>query len=110
MNNLCQPHFRYNTSHDVLDGSNGLVSNVRTEDYEENEFTVHWNDLKCVQRQQRVMECVPLGSTGTKVSELCFGTWRFGHESGGVVETTREEAHALLDVAQRFSDEKTEFG
>ena len=38
-----------------------------------------------------------LGSTGTKVSELCFGTWRFALESDGVVETDREEAHDLLD-------------
>ncbi|GAA0249718.1 aldo/keto reductase [Haladaptatus pallidirubidus] len=41
-----------------------------------------------------------LGSTGTKVSELCFGTWRFGLEAeDGTVETTREEAHDLLDAA-----------
>jgi aryl-alcohol dehydrogenase-like predicted oxidoreductase len=39
-----------------------------------------------------------LGSTGTKVSELCFGTWRFGRETGGVVETDREEGHTLLDA------------
>jgi len=40
-----------------------------------------------------------LGSTGTKVSELCFGTWRFGRETGGGgPETTRGEAHDLLDA------------
>ncbi len=39
-----------------------------------------------------------LGSTGAKVSELCFGTWRFGKESGGVLETDRDEAHELLDA------------
>jgi aryl-alcohol dehydrogenase-like predicted oxidoreductase len=44
------------------------------------------------------MDYVNLGSTGTKVSELCFGTWRFGQESGGVMETDREEAHELLDA------------
>jgi aryl-alcohol dehydrogenase-like predicted oxidoreductase len=44
------------------------------------------------------MEYVNLGSTGTKVSELCLGTWRFGKETGGVLETGREEAHALLDA------------
>ncbi|MFB6120207.1 MAG: aldo/keto reductase [Halobacteriaceae archaeon] len=44
------------------------------------------------------MEYVNLGSTGTKVSELCFGTWRFGREADGTVETTREEAHELLDA------------
>ena len=45
------------------------------------------------------MEYVRLGSTGVKVSKLCFGTWRFGRETGGVVETDREEAHDLLDAA-----------
>ena len=45
------------------------------------------------------MEYVRLGSTGTKVSRLCFGTWRFGKETGGVVETDREAAHELLDAA-----------
>ncbi|MFB6307828.1 MAG: aldo/keto reductase [Haloarculaceae archaeon] len=45
------------------------------------------------------MEYTRLGSTGTKVSRLCFGTWRFGRETGGVVETGREEAHELLDTA-----------
>ena len=39
-----------------------------------------------------------LGSTGTTVSELCFGTWRFGMRSGDVVETGREEANDLLDA------------
>jgi aryl-alcohol dehydrogenase-like predicted oxidoreductase len=39
-----------------------------------------------------------LGSTGTRVSELCFGTWRFGRETGGVIETTKSEAHDLLDT------------
>src|SRR6056297_1653862 len=45
------------------------------------------------------MEYTRLGSTGTRVSQLCFGTWRFGKETGGVVETDREEAHDLLDAA-----------
>ena len=31
-----------------------------------------------------------LGSTGTRVSELCFGTWRFGRESGGVAVVRRD--------------------
>ncbi|MFB6251110.1 MAG: aldo/keto reductase [Halobellus sp.] len=39
-----------------------------------------------------------LGSTGTSVSELCFGTWRFGREANGVVETSKNEAHKLLDA------------
>jgi aryl-alcohol dehydrogenase-like predicted oxidoreductase len=45
------------------------------------------------------VEYTKLGNTGTTVSELCFGTWRFGMESGGVVETDRETAHDLLDTA-----------
>ncbi|KDE58206.1 aryl-alcohol dehydrogenase [Halostagnicola sp. A56] len=45
------------------------------------------------------MEYTTLGDTGTTVSRLCFGTWRFGRETGGVVETDREEAHDLLDAA-----------
>lgn len=39
-----------------------------------------------------------LGSTGTRVSELCFGTWRFGRRTGGVLETDEERAHELLDA------------
>ncbi|RKD97773.1 aldo/keto reductase [Halopiger aswanensis] len=45
------------------------------------------------------MEYTTLGNTGTTVSKLCFGTWRFAMESDGVVETDREEAHDLLDTA-----------
>jgi aryl-alcohol dehydrogenase-like predicted oxidoreductase len=44
------------------------------------------------------MEYRQLGSTGTRVSELCFGTWRFGRKTGGVLETDEEEAHELLDT------------
>ncbi|WP_255169874.1 aldo/keto reductase [Natrononativus amylolyticus] len=44
------------------------------------------------------MEYTTLGNTGTKVSRLCYGTWRFAKESGGTVETDREEAHELLDA------------
>jgi len=44
------------------------------------------------------MEYVRLGSTGLEVSPICFGTWRFGKESDGVLETDREEAHELLDA------------
>ncbi|MXV64147.1 aldo/keto reductase [Natronorubrum sp. JWXQ-INN-674] len=44
------------------------------------------------------MEYTTLGNTGTTVSKLCFGTWRFAKESGGTVETDREEAHELLDA------------
>ncbi|WP_254274497.1 aldo/keto reductase [Haloarcula marina] len=44
------------------------------------------------------MEYTRLGTTGTKVSKLCFGTWRFGKRTDGVVETDREAAHDLLDA------------
>lgn len=44
------------------------------------------------------MEYVTLGNTGTTVSRLCFGTWRFGKRHGDEVETTRDEAHDLLDA------------
>jgi aryl-alcohol dehydrogenase-like predicted oxidoreductase len=45
------------------------------------------------------MEYTRLGSTGTTVSRLCLGTWRFGRETGGIVETDGETAHELLDTA-----------
>jgi len=45
------------------------------------------------------MEYTRLGRTGIEVSRVCFGTWRFGQESDGVVETDREAAHELLDAA-----------
>ncbi|WP_135362910.1 aldo/keto reductase [Halosimplex halophilum] len=44
------------------------------------------------------MEYRRLGETGLQVSPVCFGTWRFGKEHDGVVETGREEAHELLDA------------
>ncbi|WP_416839196.1 aldo/keto reductase [Haloferax sp. DFSO52] len=43
-----------------------------------------------------------LGSTGTRVSELCFGTWRFGRQSSGVLETDEEDAHELLDAYEEL--------
>jgi len=45
------------------------------------------------------MKYTRLGSTGTTVSQLCLGTWRFGRETNGVVETDRKTAHDLLDAA-----------
>jgi len=45
------------------------------------------------------MEYTRLGSTGLHVSQIALGTWRFGRETGGVVETDREAAHRLLDAA-----------
>ena len=44
------------------------------------------------------MEYRRLGETGLQVSPVCLGTWRFGKEHDGVVETGREEAHELLDA------------
>jgi aryl-alcohol dehydrogenase-like predicted oxidoreductase len=44
------------------------------------------------------MDYVRLGDTGLEVSPLCLGTWRFGRESGGVLETDKETAHELLDA------------
>jgi aryl-alcohol dehydrogenase-like predicted oxidoreductase len=44
------------------------------------------------------MDYVTLARTGVQVSSLCFGTWRFGKEHDGVVETDREEAQALLET------------
>ena len=32
------------------------------------------------------------------MSPVCLGTWRFGKETGGVVETARGDAHELLDA------------
>ena len=45
------------------------------------------------------MEYRTLGATGTKVSDLCFGTWRFGKQTGDTLETNEEEAHELLEAA-----------
>ena len=45
------------------------------------------------------LETVPLGATGTKVSEIAFGTWRFGRENDdGDIEVGRDQAHTLLDA------------
>jgi len=44
------------------------------------------------------MEYQRLGETGLEVSPLCLGTWRFGQENDGVMETDRESAHELLDA------------
>ncbi|MFC7202380.1 aldo/keto reductase [Haloferax namakaokahaiae] len=45
------------------------------------------------------LETVPLGHTGTKVSEIAFGTWRFGRRNDtGAVEVDVERAHELLDT------------
>jgi aryl-alcohol dehydrogenase-like predicted oxidoreductase len=44
------------------------------------------------------LDRVTLGSTGLQVAPLCLGTWRFGKETGGVLETGRKDAHDLLDA------------
>jgi len=45
------------------------------------------------------LDTVSLGRTGTKVSEVAFGTWRFGREDDeGTVEIGRDRAHELLDA------------
>jgi aryl-alcohol dehydrogenase-like predicted oxidoreductase len=45
------------------------------------------------------LDTVPLGETGTYVSELAFGTWRFGRENDeGEVEIGEAQAHELLDA------------
>lgn len=46
-----------------------------------------------------VLDTVSLGRTGTKVSELAFGTWRFGRENDdGELEVDDDRAHDLLDA------------
>jgi len=45
------------------------------------------------------MEQTILGGTGMGVSSLCYGTWRFGRDFGGGVETDRASALDLLDAA-----------
>jgi aryl-alcohol dehydrogenase-like predicted oxidoreductase len=45
------------------------------------------------------LDSVSLGRTGLKVSEVAFGTWRFGRENDrGEIEVDRERAHELLDA------------
>ncbi|WP_254537354.1 aldo/keto reductase [Halomarina litorea] len=44
------------------------------------------------------MDRITLGSTGLQVAPLCLGTWRFGQESKGTMETNRGQAHDLLDA------------
>ncbi|WP_255197202.1 aldo/keto reductase [Halorarius litoreus] len=48
------------------------------------------------------LDFVPLGSTGTQVSELCFGTWRYGRENDdGEIEIDRARA---LDLLSAYAD------
>jgi len=61
------------------------------------------------------LDTVPMGRTGLQVSEIAFGTWRFGREtSEGTLEIDRERAHELLDTyaaaGGRFIDTADVYG
>ncbi|MFB6110507.1 MAG: aldo/keto reductase [Halodesulfurarchaeum sp.] len=61
------------------------------------------------------LSAVPLGRTGTRVSEIAFGTWRFGRtDDAGAIETDRDQAHELLDTYEaaggRFIDTADMYG
>ena len=61
------------------------------------------------------MDWVPLGRTGTMVTELPFGTWRFGRETNeGSLEIDEEQAYDLLDAYEagggRFIDTADMYG
>jgi aryl-alcohol dehydrogenase-like predicted oxidoreductase len=61
------------------------------------------------------LDAVPMTCTGLAVSEICFGTWRFGRETdAGALETDRETAVALLDTyaaaGGRFLDTADVYG
>jgi aryl-alcohol dehydrogenase-like predicted oxidoreductase len=61
------------------------------------------------------LDTVSLGRTGTKVTEVAFGTWRFGRENDdGEVEIGRDRAHDLLDAyaehGGRFIDTADMYG
>ncbi|MFD1632844.1 aldo/keto reductase (plasmid) [Haloplanus ruber] len=61
------------------------------------------------------MDWVPLGRTGTMVTELPFGTWRFGRETDeGSVEIDETRAYELLDAYEahggRFIDTADMYG
>ena len=61
------------------------------------------------------LDTVSLGRTGLEVSEIAFGTWRFGRETAaGNLETDRKRAHELLDAYEaaggRFIDTADVYG
>ena len=61
------------------------------------------------------MDAVYLGSTGLQVSEIGFGTWRFGREDAtGTVEVGKQRAFELLDAyaegGGRFIDTADMYG
>ena len=61
------------------------------------------------------MDAVYLGSTGLQVSEIGFGTWRFGREDAtGTIEVGKQRAFELLDAyaegGGRFIDTADMYG
>ncbi|SDJ22228.1 Predicted oxidoreductase [Halovenus aranensis] len=61
------------------------------------------------------LDTVPMGRTGLEVSEIAFGTWRFGRETAaGNLEISRERGHDLLDTYEaaggRFIDTANVYG
>ena len=61
------------------------------------------------------LDTVRMGETGLEVSEIAFGTWRFGRETAaGNLETDRETAHDLLSAYEaaggRFIDTANVYG
>ncbi|WP_440989554.1 aldo/keto reductase [Haloarchaeobius baliensis] len=60
------------------------------------------------------LDYVPLGRTGTMVSELAMGTWRFGRETEAGVEIGESRAYELLDAYEshggRFIDTADVYG
>ena len=61
------------------------------------------------------MDAVYLGSTGLQVSEIAFGTWRFGREDAtGTTEVGKQRAFELLDAyaegGGRFIDTADMYG
>jgi len=61
------------------------------------------------------LDTVPLGRTGVQVSEIPFGTWRFGRETAeGNLEIDRASAYELLDAYEahggRFIDTADMYG
>lgn len=61
------------------------------------------------------LDSVPLAATGTSVSDIALGTWRFGREDdAGEMEIDRDRAHDLLDCyaahGGRFIDTANVYG
>ena len=61
------------------------------------------------------LDTVRLGATGLQVSEIAFGTWRFGREyDDGTLEVGKKRAHELLDAYEaaggRFIDTADVYG